>query len=53
MRSRRTSVKRSDCFVKTQGVVDENLFDEDVTEAAPKLTLIIEEEDDDVNIADI
>ena len=53
MQSRRTSIKRSDCFIK-KGVVDENPFvitDEDVTEKVSKLTLI--EEDDDVNIEDI
>ena len=52
MRSRRTS--RSDCFIIKGGIVDENPFvitDEYVTEKVPKLTLI--EEDDDVNIEDI
>ena len=53
MQSRKTSVKRSDCFITKKAVVDENPFittDENVTEAAPELTL---KKDDDVNIGDI
>ena len=55
MQSRRTRVKKPDCFInKKRGAVDESPFvitDEDVTDAAPELILI--EEDDDVNIEDI